>query len=277
MVTALGPELRDRLVSADSLAADWLQTRIPEELDTMSTACSETHQLLRRALSTEAVTPGQTSTDDVAWWLRNRVQDLGTEVWFQPTVSVQRRSDNLRDSFAAKPGSRTIQRGDLVHIDFGIIWDGLCTDQQQHGYVLGTDESEIPSWLKDALITGNRMQDVLTDQFIVGRSGNEILSTALDSAKESNIDGLVYTHPIGFHGHAAGPTIGLWDNQNHVEGSGERALIANTGWSIELNVKVTAPEWDGQTVSIMIEEDAWFDGTKVQYLDGRQTQIWAIG
>ena len=277
MVTALGPELRDRLVSADSLAVDWLQTRIPEELDTMSTACSETHQLLRRALSTEAVTPGQTSTDDVAWWLRNRVQDLGTEVWFQPTVSVQQRSDNLRDSFAAKPGSRTIQRGDLVHIDFGIIWDGLCTDQQQHGYVLGTDESEIPSWLKDALITGNRMQDVLTDQFILGRSGNEILSTALDSAKESNIDGLVYTHPIGFHGHAAGPTIGLWDNQNHVEGSGERALIANTGWSIELNVKVTAPEWDGQTVSIMIEEDAWFDGTKVQYLDGRQTQIWAIG
>jgi Xaa-Pro aminopeptidase len=277
LVKALGPDLSDRLVSADEISVDWLQTRLPEEIDTMSTACHEAHQLLRRALSVEAITPGVTTTEDVAWWLRDRVQDLGTEVWFQPTVSVQRKRDNLRDSFAAKPGARTIETGDLVHIDFGITWDGLCTDQQQHGYVLEPEESGIPSWLSEALTQGNEMQDILTEQFVVGHSGNEILKNALASAKESHIDGVVYTHPIGFHGHAAGSTIGLWDNQRDVVGSGERVLIANTGWSIELMVKVVAPEWDGQTVSIMLEEDAWFDGSKVKYLDGRQRNVWSIG
>ena len=274
--TALGPDLEERVVSADQLAVDWLQVRLPEERVTMSTACSQAHQLLRRGLSAEAITPGTTTTDDVAWWLRDRVQELGTHVWFQPTVSLQRRGDGLRDSFAAKAGSRTIEPGDLVHIDFGIVWDGLCTDQQQHGYVLDDDESEVPGWVIEALGTGNRMQDILTSEFDTSRSGNEVLAAALATAKVREIDGVVYTHPIGFHGHGAGPTIGLWDNQDHIAGSGDRLLRANTTWSIELMVKVAVSEWDGQTISIMLEEDAWFDGDSVAYLDGRQKEVWTI-
>ncbi len=277
LAAALGPDLAERLISADPLTVDWLQTRLPEEKDAISMACAEAHQLLRRALSSEAITPGHTTTDDIGWWLRDRVQELGTDVWFQPTVSLQRRGDNLRDDFAAKPGPRTIEAGDLIHIDFGIVWDGLCTDQQQHGYVLEAAQSDIPSWVKDALQTGNRMQDILTSQFVSGRSGNHVLAAALTTARDGSIDGVVYTHPIGFHGHGAGPTIGLWDNQDTVPGSGDRPIKANTAWSIELMVKLVVTEWDGQTISIMLEEDAWFDGVDVNYLDGRQTEVWPIG
>jgi Xaa-Pro aminopeptidase len=277
LVDALGPALAGRMISGDQLTVDWLQTRLPEEKDIMTTACVEAHELLRRALSTEAITAGRTTTADVSWWLRDRVQELGTQVWFQPTVSVQRRGDDLRESFAAPPGPTTIEAGDLVHIDFGIVWDGLCTDQQQHGYVLESGQSEIPTWANDALQTGNRMQDILTGEFVAGRSGNEVLVAALAVSKDAGIDGVVYTHPIGFHGHGAGPTIGLWDNQNHITGSGDWPLKADTAWSIELMVKVVVPGWDAQTVSIMLEEDAWFDGEQVSYLDGRLTEVWPIG
>ena len=276
-VKALGPDLEARIIPADNLSVDWLQTRLPEERRVMATACTEAHALLRRALSGEVITSGQTTTDDVSWWLRDRVQDLGTHVWFQPTVSVQRRGDQLRDSFAAKPGLRSIEIGDLVHIDFGINWDGLCTDQQQHGYVLKPGRPEIPSWATDALHAGNRMQDILTERFVADRSGNDVLADTLSDAEDQDINGVVYTHPIGFHGHGAGPTIGLWDNQDAVPGSGERLLKANTAWSIELMVKVVVPGWDDQAVSIMLEEDAWFDGTTAEYLDGRQTEVWPIG
>ena len=187
-----------------------------------------------------------------------------------------RRSGAGRGSFAGKPEQTTIEEGDLVHIDFGLVWDGLCTDQQQHGYVLRVGESSVPGWMNEALEKGNRLQDILTGQFDVGRTGNEVLSGTLQVAAQEGLRGKIYTHPIGFQGHGAGPTIGLWDNQDHVAGSGERALRANTAWSIELMAEVPS-EWGHQDLAIMLEEDAWFDGSRVEYLDGRQTAIWEIG
>lgn len=275
MVSALGP-LADRIVPADPLSISWLETRLPEERSVIEEACAEAHQILRRGLSSEAITPGVTTTDDVTWWLRTRIQDLGTETWFQPTVSVQRSGGDGRGTFAAKPGPRTIETGDLVHIDFGIIWDGLNTDQQQHAYVLQPGETSIPPWLNRALATGNRAQDILTSQFAHGATGNEVLQATLRQAHAESIDAVIYTHPIGYHGHGAGPTIGLWDQQGGVPGSGDRPLRANTAWSIELMVRTPSEAWGGETVSIMLEEDAWFDGDRVEYLDGRQTEIWAI-
>ena len=276
MVEALGPELARRVVSADPLSVYWLETRVSEERGVMETACREAHSIVKRALSPEAISTGTTTTDDVVWWLRERAQELGTSIWFQPTVSVQRKTGDLRGSFAARPGRQVIEAGDLVHIDFGIVWDGLCTDQQQHGYVLAPGETSPPEWVSGALSVGNRMQDIVTAECVPGRTGNEVLAAALAQARTEGIDGVVYTHPIGFHGHGAGPTIGLWDNQIRIPGSGDRPLRANTAWSIELMINVESAGWDGRTVSIMLEEDAWFDGTSVEYLDGRQTEIWVI-
>lgn len=276
LMAALPSELAGCVVPADPLSVHWLETRLPEEREVMATACARAHAILGRALSREAIQPGLTTTEDVVWWLRSQVQDLGTVVWFQPTVSVQRSDADSKGSFASKPGAVIIESGDLVHIDFGIVWDGLCTDQQQHGYVLGPGQSSVPEWADQALLQGNRMQDILTAGFELGRSGNEVLSAALQAARGEGIDGVVYTHPIGYHGHGAGPTIGLWDNQESIPGSGDRPLRANTAWSIELMVRYPVEDWGGRSVSIMLEEDAWFDGDSVAYLDGRQTEIWPI-
>lgn len=276
MVDGLGPDLSSRFVSADPLSINWLETRLPEERSTMKAGCAAAHSLLRRALSAEAITPGRTTTEDLVWWLRERVQELGTVTWFQPTVSVQRSGGDLRGSFSGRPAPMIIEPGDLVHIDFGIVWDGLCTDQQQHGYVLGDGESSVPDWLNNAIKTGNRMQDILMSEFEVGLTGNEVLTAALSGASNEEISARVYTHPIGFHGHGAGPTIGLWDQQGGVPGGGDRKLRADTAWSIELMVEVDSAEWEDRTVRIMLEEDAWFDGTGVEFLDGRQTGVWPI-
>ena len=277
MIEALGPDLSSRIVSADPLSINWLETRLPDERPVMALGCAEAHSILRRALSTETITPGTSTTEDVVWWLRDQVQSLGTGIWFQPTVSVQRAAGDLRGSFAGRPAATTIEAGDLVHIDFGIVWDGLCTDQQQHGYVLGDGESEVPNWINDALQIGNRMQDILMSGFEVGLTGNDVLAAALSNALSENIVAKVYTHPIGFHGHGAGPTIGLWDMQGGVPGIGDRRLRADTAWSIELMVEVEAASWENRTVRIMLEEDAWFDEAAIEFLDGRQTEIWAIG
>lgn len=276
LTRALGDELAKRIVSAEELAVGWLQTRLSEERPIIEEACAVAHGILRRALSPEAVTADTTTTADLEWWLRSAIQAAGTTTWFHPSASVQRHGDDLRGSFATKTRQVTIERGDLIHIDFGIVWDHLCTDQQQHGYVLGTGESEVPEGLQHAFAAANRLQDVLLGEFESGRSGNEVLAAAIGKAIENELDPTIYTHPIGYHGHGAGPTIGLWDQQGGVAGSGDFALFEPSAWSIELMNRSKVPEWEDQAVAIMLEEDAWFEDDSVEFLDGRQTGIWAI-
>jgi len=250
LMAALPPMYRERVVSAERLAIGWLETRTPEEMEVYPQIVRIAHRIIAEGFSTRVIQPGVTTTEDVVWWYRERILELKLDTWFQPSVSVQRRQTDseARDAvdFAARPGENVIRPGDLLHVDFGI------------------------SYLR------NRLQDILTDHFVTGRSGNEILAGALARAKLEGIDATIYTHPIGFHGHGAGPTIGLWDRQAGVPGRGDYPLFPNTAHSIELNAAVAIPEWAGQTIRIMLEEDAFFDGDVAWYIDGRQTELWLI-
>ncbi|MFP3882808.1 MAG: M24 family metallopeptidase [Actinomycetota bacterium] len=261
--------------SAENLAIGWLETRLEEEVPLMAEACHIAHGFLRRALSGEVIAPGRTTTEDVAWWLAQTARDSGHSIWFHPDVTVQRRGDDASTP-ADETTDRIIERGDLVHIDFGIVRNGYHTDQQQHGYVLGEGEHAAPESFVTGLKQGNRVQEILMSEMVPGRSGNEVLSSTIFAARAEGIRPIIYTHPIGLHGHAAGSTIGLWDNQDIVEGAGEYPIGDNTGWSIELAVDIVVDEWDGQPGKIKLEEDAFLGRNGVTFLDGRQEDLWLI-
>ncbi len=278
LLAALPPGTRGRVVSAEGLAIGWLETRIPEEMEVYPQIVRIAHRIIAEGFSARAVQPGVTTTADLVWWYRERIAALRLDTWFHPSVSIQRaevRADATGADFSSRPGEDVIRPGDLLHVDFGITYLRLHTDTQQHAYVLRPGETAAPAGLVRALAVGNRLQDLLTGNFVSGRSGNEILRRALAAARAEGIDATIYTHPIGFHGHGAGPTIGLWDRQEGVPGRGDEPLRPNTAHSIELNAAVAVPEW-GRTVRIMLEEDAFFDGETTRYLDGRQTELWLI-
>lgn len=278
-MSRLPDEFKPRVASAETLAVAWLETRSPMEMNLYEHIGRIAHQILREGLSDKVIQPGMTTTEDVVWWYRQRVTELGLETWFHPTVDVQRpdtgRFDHLR-TFSKRPGPEIIQAGDLLHVDFGISYLRLNTDMQEHAYVLKPGEQEVPGYLQRAFKQAQRLQDILTSQFKAGKTGNEILSDALAQAKAEGIQGSIYTHPIGSHGHAAGPTIGMWDNQGRVAGPGDYPMYSNTAYSIELNASVTLPEWGGKTIRIMLEQDGFFDGTDFRYIDGRQEEIYPV-
>jgi hypothetical protein len=166
--------------------------------------------------------------------------------------------------------------GDLLHVDFGITYLRLNTDTQQHAYVLKPGETDAPEYLKKALKTGNRLQDILTSNFKEGRTGNEILKMSREQAIAEGIVPSIYTHPIGYHGHAAGTTIGMWDKQNGVPHDGDRPMQYRTAYSIELNATVKINEWNKE-IQIKLEEDGYFDETGFLYIDGRQEQLILVG
>ncbi len=271
-------DLQKRIVSAERLAVGWLETRTQKEMAVYPMICRLSHQIVQEGLSEKVIQPGVTTTDDVVWWYRQRITELGLETWFHPTVDIQRgddaKFDHLR-TFSKRPSGEIIMPGDLLHVDFGITYLRLNTDQQQHAYVLRPGETEVPKAIREAFRQGNRLQEILTERFQTGKSGNQILKEALEQAQKEGIRGTIYTHPIGSHGHAAGPTIGMWDQQKGVPGPGDYPLLPNTAYSIELNAAVDVPEWK-KTVRIMLEEDGGWDGQSFRYIDGRQTEIYTI-
>ncbi len=275
---SLSPKYQKRVVSAENLAVGWLETRSQQEIIIYQQICRIAHEILAAGLTSEVIQPGITTTNDVAWWYRDRIRELKLTTWFHPSVSIQRESSPALDakaSILARHDDNVILPGDLLHVDFGITYLRLNTDTQQHAYVLKPGEQEVPEELNTAMKNGNRLQDILTNEFVTGRTGNEILATALAKAKDEGIKPSIYTHPIGFHGHAAGPTIGMWDQQGGVPGGGDYTLFPNTAYSIELYAETDISSW-GKPVRIKLEEDAMFDGKDVYYIDGRQKEIFLI-
>jgi Xaa-Pro aminopeptidase len=265
--------LRERLTSAERLCVRWLETRTKTELEVYPQIVQLARGVIAEAFSSDVITPGVTTADDVRWWLRERFQSLGLPVWFHPICDVQRRTDGADDGRAFFGESdATIRRGDVLHCDVGIRYLRLCTDTQEMGYVLRAGERDVPDGLKAALRVGNRWQDLLTSSFVAGRTGNEVLAATLRKCRDEGVRNSVYTHPLGVFGHAPGPTIGMWDNQGPTPVRGDWPLYADTCYAIEGNVKVQVPEWDGQWVQIGLEQDACFDGARVYYLGGRQTR-----
>ncbi|MDH3307677.1 MAG: M24 family metallopeptidase [Acidimicrobiia bacterium] len=275
LLAALPSHLRSRLRSVDELTIGWLETRTADDMAHYPSIVRTSHEILRRALSSEVIEPTVTTTEEVVWWLRHEVESRRLRSWFQPTVSVQREGSG-ETSFAARPGDQVIERGDLVHIDFGLVDLGLHTDMQQHAYVRRSGELDAPAGLQAGISAANHVQDLVMAEFALGRAGNEVLAAALATARAAGMEATIYTHPIGLHGHAAGPTIGLWDQQDGVAGAGEYPIHADTAYSIELMVERPVPEWSGQTIRFMLEEDAFFDGRSVKFMDGRQTRLWII-
>ena len=269
MQEALGPELTERVVREPLLAIDYLAMRVPAMTPVYRKMQTIVHEIIATAFSDIVIVPGQTTTADVVWWMRQRVHDLGLGSWFQPSVSVQRRGEPIAGS-----DPPVIQRGDVLHCDFGIVALGLTTDTQHMAYVLREGEMDAPEGLRKALANSNRLQDILLEETKVGRTGNEILASVLEKMRAEGLDGTMYTHPIGDHGHGAGPLIGRWDNQTGIPGRGDPFVIPGMWFSTELQVTTPVPEWDGQPVRMAQEEEAevTLDG-EIRWMLRRQTEL----
>jgi Xaa-Pro aminopeptidase len=278
IAAALGDEYAARIKEAERLAVGWLERRIPPELTVYRGIVEIGHAIIAEAFSNLVVQPGITTTDDVVWWMRQKMLDLGLRAWFQPTVDIQAHGEPFAPiGKKDKERRKLIQPGDMLHCDMGFHYLGLTTDQQQLAYVLKPGESDAPAGLKTGMAEGNRFQDIHIEAMAVGRTGNEVLKAALEKAKGEGLNPMLYTHPIGYHGHAAGPTIGLWDRQDGVPGRGDYELFDDTCYSIELNIKKAISEWDGQEVMFGLEEEAALTGGSIHWLAGRQTAFHLIG
>ncbi len=277
-VANISKENRDKIISAQKLATAWIETRTAREMEIFSDIVEITHNIIKEAFSSKVIEVGATTTTDVEWWMRQKVTNMGLETWFHPSVDIQRYTEENKEhlrSFSNRPDRKIIQKGDLLHCDFGITYLRLNSDCQQMAYVMKDDETEVPVFLKKAFNKGNKLQDILTSNFIEGDSGNTILLNSLNQAINSDLRPSIYTHPLGSYGHSSGPTIGMWDSQSGVKGNGDYPLYKNTVYAIELNITSYIEEWS-RDIRIMLEEAGYFGEEGFRYVNQRQTEIRSI-
>jgi len=258
------------LVSAENVAINWLQTRSDREIEIYRYLDRIAHTIIRNAFSRENISSGMTTTRDVELLLKRLASDIGLRTWFGPDVDFQRRG--VKDPRS----TGVIEEGDLLHCDFGFVFNGLATDTQQILYLKRNTQSSLPEGLQDVISRTNEVQDILARNFIEGISGNELLRVSLKDAAERDLDAMIYSHPVGYHGHGAGPIIGLWNNQKGVKGTGDLKIRNSTCFAMELNSRTPVASWSGQSVYGFLEETVAFRNSEIDYLDGRQEELFLI-
>lgn len=275
LAETLGPENEKKFVSSAKLLTDYFDTRLPEELAHYEKAVLATDVITRRAFSNEVIKPGKTTVGDVRWWMMQQVNNLGLGIWFQPDLRVQRQAKTTSTSqqfLSVADEKMVLEPGDLIHVDFGLIYMGLSTDWQKHGYLLKPGEKDAPAGLKAALKNTNRLQDILFGFAHAGMTGSEVYDATIAECKKQGIEAMIYSHPIGAHGHGLGASI---DFRRGIGGDEDR-LRLDAFTSIELNSSTAVPEWNDQKVTIMAEDDAVMTPTGYKFIRPRQTEFYLI-
>ncbi|KAK7695373.1 hypothetical protein QCA50_000008 [Cerrena zonata] len=268
----LGEKWVDRMVNQPMLGIEFVAGRIPGQIEYYRLMQETTWALIEEAFSERVITPGVTSTEDVEWWYRDKIQERNFSTWAHPRVSVLK-----PESFPGWEGTKDIiQEGDLLHVDFGITAMGMNTDTQHMAYVLRTSQGEqdVPDGLKEGLKKANRMQDISIEKMKAGKTGNQVLKECLDQMKTDGIEGQVYSHPIGEWGHSAGAVMGFTNLPDFVPVLGELEILPNTFYSIELYAYHFVPERN-ETIRFRVEEDAyWVDDERGwEFVRGRQERL----
>ena len=272
----LGADNEKKFISAAKLLTEFFDTRLPEELEHYRQAVLTTDVITRRAFSNEVIVPGKTTVGDVRWWMMQQVNNLGLGIWFQPDLRVQRQAketSKTQQFLSIADESVVLERGDLIHVDFGLIYMGLSTDWQKHGYILKSGENDAPEGLKAALKNTNRLQDIMFSFARAGMTGAQVYDATMAECKKQGIDAMIYSHPIGAHGHGLGASI---DFRRGGVGGDEERLRLGSYTSIELNTSTNVPEWNNQRVTVMGEDDAVMTENGFQFIRPRQTEFYLI-
>jgi len=275
LVDAIGPTYAARTVSSEPLLVDYVSVHTAEEDVVEERAAKATYDILRRAFSNEVITPGTTTLMDVHYWITAERKRQNFDFNFNASLDIQRFVDGKVVSLddADDP---IIERGDVLHVDFGVRLAGLVTDQQKMAYVLRPGETAAPAGLVKAFADSQRAAEIHAAELIPGRTGIDIKTRSEAAAKTEGIDLLVYSHVQGYWVHDAG-TWTVFDWPERYGAHPRTPLHPGVWFSLEFRTRTAVPEWNNQLVAMQREEDMIIPASgPARYTAGPQTELWII-
>ena len=299
MLKALGEKYASRSIDSWTLGVRWLETMSPEMISVYHHVQRIANEVIAEAYSNKVVIPDVTTTDDLNWWILHKYLKLDLETENHPTITIQRSDENMEKyddppEYFRRGRTRNgvnvvIRRGDVISCDTDLFLLGLVTDSHQHAYVLRKGEKDVPQSLKEALLKVNKMQDLFRKEFILGRTGKEIVAA---SKKIKPLEGIIET-ALGFHP----PPMFMrrflqggymFDHKTYVAGmtsgpgyyptsivSNDHKLYLNTMYAFEPHTRVAVPGWK-HGVELGIGEITYFNKEGLQYMARPQKTEWHV-
>ena len=269
LVDAIGPRYARRLVSAEPLVVDFLDTRLPEEMQYFREAAELSKRIHWGVL--DMITPGETTLGDMRWWIYESLAELDIDTWYFHGLRIHREGSERLNA-----DSDVVMAGDVINNDIGVVYMGFHTDYKGTGYVLKPGETEAPAGIQQAFSNALRVQDAVFAVAQAGIPGHEVKTLSQALCVEWGIDGSVYSHSVGVGGHG----IGAWINPTWPDRYGARStfpLREGAVYALESHALTPVPEWGDQVLSINTEEDVVLTANRFSYVVPRQEEIRLIG
>jgi Xaa-Pro dipeptidase len=281
LAETLGPDAEARFASAADLIEAYFDTRLPGELAHYSDLVLATDIIAQKALSNLVITPGETRASDVKWFFEQTVAELGVGgvPWFEIHVAVQRYdpgSGEMIPYVHPAPDDLVFQRGDIIHLDCGFDYLGFASDWQKVAYVLREGETEVPEGLVGALTNANLVHEAFATAPRPGMTGWEATLAIARQLEGADFIPSLYSHPIGYHGHALGPSINARDMDLSTPPERDSVLRDGSYRSIEFSATTAIPEYEGGEVRIPMEDDAYLTEGGYVYFRPYQTEWYVI-
>jgi Xaa-Pro aminopeptidase len=292
LVSVLGEPYASRLVSAEKLVSDFRSRRVTTEIAVFAEAGDFAWRIAERALSNDVITPGVTTLEDVAWWMRDRLmeQNLLSSFGMPSVYTIE------PEGLGPLTTDRIIQRGDLLTIDWGVGLMNLFTDMKRIGYVLEEGETAVPAGIQNAFEQAVKVREIIRTTIVPGRTGAETLEVLNRSIEEAGFvtikseeevlevlgtfaspndgpetDVLTVCHSVGNLGHGIGPSVASFNPKRM-----QFEIRPTNLLSIELFAWTPAPEWGGKKVHIHLEDDALVTERGIEWLYPVNSRILVI-
>lgn len=281
LMETLGPGAVERVIPAAPLIEEYFDTRLPDELEYYRAAVLATDVIAQRALSNEVITPGQTRAADIKWFFNDQIARLGVGAapWFEIHVAVQRfepATGTVIPYVHPAPDDLVFQRGDVIHLDCGFNYLGFATDWQKVAYILREGETDVSPGMKQALANANLTQEAIRTESRPGMTGYDAAAAALKKFEGVDFLPSLYSHPIGYQGHALGPDINARNAVLGARPARDSVLRLGSYRSIELSATTAIREWNGEKLIVPLEDDAYLTESGYEWFRPPQTTWYLI-
>ncbi len=272
LIEVLGQKYADRFVSAEKLVSDFRSRRVASEIAAYGEACELSYTIAERALSNEVITPGITTLEDVAWWIKEQQFKHNLESSFgMPSVYIT----GPRGVIATST-DKIIERGDVIMLDYGVGLMNMYTDMKRIAYVLREGETRVPEGIQNAFDQGVIVRDIIKKTIKPGLTAreNEVkVYAALTEAGFNKMKGfnkytdmdktdvIIGCHSVGNWGHGVGPSIAFF---NPIRLDYE--IKPSNLFSIELFAYTKVPEWANAKLRVPLEDDAIVTSRGVEWI-----------
>lgn len=259
-----GTPYTDRLVSAEPIINSLRGRKTPTEQARVQKAIEITNEIYEKTFAFIKV--GMTEIQ-VADYMHTLMKEYGVGfAWPQENNPAVNSGPNSAVGHNG-PTDIRIERGHIIHFDFGVKYEGYCSDIQRVAYVLRKGETEAPLEVQRGFITIRTAIEKSREAMQTGVTGNSIDTISREIVTDSGYPEFNYAlgHQLGRVAHDGGALLGpLWEKYGD---SPNQKLEAGQIFTIEPGLAVPNYGYIG------LEEDVVMTETGAEYLGDPQREI----